>query len=309
MLKYSVNKILSIVGPTATGKTAFALWLAERLIDENKVKGIDLISADSRQVYRELPIISGADIPTHLPPQIIVHGVGMIGIDDDWSVAHFRRFALPIIERSLAEGRLPVIVGGTGLYHRHLFNPELDQQPGPDEKLRAELQSNTVSQLQEMLVELNPDRLAMMNDSDRQNPRRLVRAIEQAHHLPSEKVEIPQSPWDVLTIGLIDSLETIEEKITQRVEERWQSGALEEVQRLVGLTNDRPALTSLGVTEIIQFLNGSVSEAEAKSLWALHEFQYAKRQLTWWKKEIDVNWFQVDQSNWLQQAYLLVSDY
>ncbi|HEX7017325.1 MAG TPA: tRNA (adenosine(37)-N6)-dimethylallyltransferase MiaA [Patescibacteria group bacterium] len=303
-------KILSIVGPTATGKTSFALWLAEKLVTDQRVAGVDLISADSRQVYQELPIISGADIPMDLHPKIKIYGVAIIGVEDDWSVAHFRQFALPLIEKSLAEGRLPIIVGGTGLYHRHLFNPELDDQPGPDLQLRKELADKSVVELQTVLGQLSPSRLEAMNDSDRHNPRRLVRAIEQARHdgdRPTTNIDTIPVDFEQLTIGLTDTLENIEQKIKLRVEERWQQGAIEEVKNLKEKAiSDFPALTSTGVKEILQYLDGQLTEEQTKTAWALREFQYAKRQLTWWKKEPEIHWYDVSEKGWNLQARQLM---
>lgn len=307
---YYMKKLVSIVGPTATGKTSLALWLSERLIAEQKIAGVDLISADSRQVYRELPIISGADIPDNVPEQITIHGVGIINVDEEWSVAHFRNWALPIIEQSITAGHLPIIVGGTGLYHRHLFNLELAEQPGPDLKLRAELQILSVEALQSRLGQLSAERLVAMNDSDRQNPRRLVRAIEQVTNKRELLPIIVQQSlpnFKRFTIGLTDSLDHLEQKIAQRVAERWQQGAVDEVkkvmEKLESTALDLPGLSATGVKEIGQYLDGQSTEEHAKQAWILREFQYAKRQLTWWKKESEVKWYQVDHANWKEMIY------
>ena len=153
------KQVISVFGPTAVGKTAYALALPEtRSIASLHYTGFDIISADSRQIYQDIKIISGADIPTHLPANTKIHGIGILQANEDWSVAHFVKFAREIIADSLKNNRLPIIVGGTGLYHQQLFAPAPTLQIKPNAKLRASLNKLSLEKLQDKLEEINPQK-------------------------------------------------------------------------------------------------------------------------------------------------------
>lgn len=311
----TAKKALSIVGPTAVGKTGTALWLAERLLSESTVTGVDLIAADSRQVYRELPVLSGVDLPedwiedksslshsffSHPDLPISLHGVQIISCRDEWSAAHFAKFAQEVLESSWQTGRLPILVGGTGLYLQQLSAPAASLGVAPDLELRESLEAFTVPELQERLALHSPATLERLNHSDRNNSRRLIRAIEVASAQPPiapEKDIIPVAT--VTTIGLHDELSSIAERITKRVQERFHSGAQREVERLLsdvaGIS--KPVLSTLGIKEITAFLEGEAAEEAVIEKWSRRELQYAKRQLTWLKKYGNATWFSVASPN------------
>ena len=315
-MKRKEKTCLSVVGPTACGKTKRALEVAYQLIKEKKVVGIDIISADSRQVYKGLEILTGADVPegfkgsvTLIPPKsdlpyftnvddsIRIHGISMIEPTEEWSLAHFVNFAREIIVWSWSNKRQPILVGGTGLYHKHLFSNDETPQIPQDQKFRKQSQKMSVEELQQKLNKIDVNRLDQLNESDRENPRRLIRAIEvaiwqQKHRgtslLQSGSTESPMV-WSQVNnqMEFISApLEIIEERIKRRVQKRFVSGAIQEVQKLLDLhlPTSAPVLTTLGVPEITQYLEGTLSSEACQQLWSLHEFQYAKRQLTWWKK-------------------------
>ncbi len=307
-------KTISILGPTAVGKSSFALQLIESLRNDPPAggyDGFDIISADSRQVYRDIGIISGADIGENFKFQmsnvknylnyfehndVRIFGVAILNYDQDWSVGQFREFGWEVINQSLENNRLPIIVGGTGLYHRHLFNDDETLSIPPSDEVRQRAEGMSVGQLQDWLIEVDDERFDQMNQSDRNNPRRLVRAIEiclaSSEQLVVSSFSSELSIDDVFKIGLIDSLENIEQKIKQRVEERFENGAIDEVKNLVkhwGQVNDA-IKTATGVREIKSYLDGEIDKEECLKLWSLREFQYAKRQITWWKKEEDIHW-------------------
>lgn len=355
-----MHKIISIVGPTATGKTALALQKAQEWLELGQVKGVNLISADSRQVFRGLEVVTGADIPagfevvseTKLKTkgmaglsyrpiykdssrQIFLHGVKMIDVGSDWSLAHFVRFAREIAYWSIKNNYAVIMVGGTGLYHQHLWrhlnlagHSKLPQKTaifvGPNLEVRKQAETMALSGLQSWLKQIDEKRFLQMNQSDRQNPRRLVRAIEIALTTPvtSELVdksqpgrtEVDQPPVtnrkpvrvgqekpdklhliEPIGTGDIDfevikllpaSLDDLKPKITARVKARLQAGAVNEVKALLEQKLDPKSqvMTTLGVPEISQFLAGVISEEELIHLWTLHELQYAKRQITWFKR-------------------------
>ena len=201
---------------------------------------------------------------------------------------------------SWSNGRQPLLVGGTGLYHKHLFSDDKTPQIPQDEDFRIDAQKMSVEELQQKLNGIDANRLEQMNESDSENPRRLIRAIEvaiwyQKHggsSLLQSGLSEPPIAWSKVDnqMEFVSApLEIIKERIEERVAKRFTSGAVQEVQNLLKLhlPENSPVLTTLGVPEIKQYLEGSLSEQECQQLWALHEFQYAKRQLTWWKKLSD----------------------
>ena len=297
-------RVISIVGPTAVGKTAFALQLAKVALVQKKYAGVDLISADSRQVYRGLEIVSGADVPDDLPYETTLSGVGLINPDQEWSVSHFQQYAQLIIERAFFHRRLPIIVGGTGLYHDRLFETDSQLHVGPNQEIRTKAEAMSVEQLQQWMQEVDPERFGKMNHSDQHNPRRLVRALEiTLAAKPLTNKSTSEQKISHVYVGLIDDLEKIEQKIRKRVEERFKHGAVGEVERLVKTYTDRslPAFSATGLREIEDYLEQAITEEECLEKWSLREFQYAKRQLTWWKNK-NVKWFDINEKDWEQPA-------
>lgn len=311
------SDIIAIVGPTATGKTSLGLKLASMVMSGNREmswKGVFMISVDSRQVYSGLEICSGVDLPGEwekadffgnfgfknpsLP--IFSFGTSMISPDQEWSVAHFRKFALPLIKTAFSEGFLVVLVGGTGLYHEQLFSsdPHIDVPPNP--KIRDQAQLLQLSELQEWVKNEAPEQWMAMNASDSANPRRLIRLLEKGLIDQSMILEdqigshidgllIDKIRYSV--IGITSPINLISTKIRLRVEQRLQSGAIAEVQALIskyGSAKDLPAFSATGCREIQLFLEEKVSFPELVELWTKREVQYAKRQLTWWKSHQNV---------------------
>jgi len=326
-----LNKLVSIIGPTAVGKTSFALKLVDYLnreasLTKKKITGFDIISADSRQIYKDLMITSGADIPFVFVDQgqyfknenVRLHGLLKLDYDEEWSLAHFKQFAEKIILDSWEERRVPIIVGGTGLYHEHLFNDSNSIWIKPNEELRNDLNKFTLIQLQDKLKGLNHSRFEQLNNSDLNNPVRLVRAIEVElanDDLKSEASKEVATPVEFtqLIIGLNDQLEIIEERIRLRVEERFKNGSLAEVENIDELTKEhglnKQITTATGVKEIRSYLDNQIGKEECLAQWSLREYQYAKRQITWWKHKKDVNWFEVSENNWQKNAFGLVDKF
>lgn len=291
-----MKKLISIIGPTATGKTKLALQLSE-VID------VEIISADSRQVYKGMEIGTGVDVPLNDPH---IHGVSIIRPNEEWSVMHFQKMAREVMQQAWENNRLPVLVGGTGLYHRHLFNDQSDLHAKPNEEIRAKAALLSIKELQNWLQKLSAGKFTSMNESDQQNPRRLIRAIE---ILSAEKIAMPQPSFETpaqTIIGLTDSIENIQSRIKMRIEDRLQNGFFAEVQKLMSDYSDEdwknPAFTATGYKEARMFLEDQISEKEFKTLWLRREVQYAKRQLTWWKKYGDAKWFNVSEPDWSQTA-------
>ncbi len=327
--RLSKLKILSIVGQTATGKTGLSLKLAKKLFADQHFSGINLISADSRQVYQELKIISGADVPAefsqkkslnfsqpffqHKNLSINLHGVGILKAEDEWSVAHFRNLAIEIIKKSWQQNWLPIIVGGTGLYHLHIFNNDPDIYVKPNEKLRAEAEKSSVEKLQKQVKQADEGRWRAMNHSDQHNPRRLIRSLEISQTLQNPPAHIKnrpqiQSPQKKLTLGLTLPNEILENLIEKRVEERLQNDALTEAHNLFqqNLPVSSPILSSTGLSSIKKYLDKKIDKKQLIQTWTLEELQYAKRQLTWFKKRPDIQWFQANEEKLTTQVWRLV---
>src|SRR3989338_4637595 len=213
-----MNKLLVISGPTATGKTSLAFKLAKKFNGE-------LISADSRQVYKGMDIGTGKEFSAEIP----TWGCDVVRPDQEWSAAHFVKFAKEVIAEVQQRGKLPIVVGGTGLYISNLLNPPETLNIPPDKKLRAELEKLPVAELQDRLKKADSKRFYGMNESDQQNPRRLVRAIEIAILASKGPTFLKRSDLirrnDSLYIALIAPIKEIDRRIGDRVRQRIEKGA------------------------------------------------------------------------------------
>ena len=276
-----MKKILIICGPTATGKTGLAISLAKKFRGE-------LVSADSRQVYKGLDALTGKDRSDEIP--ILLYDV--VAPTEKFSVAHFVRLARNTIEDIGNRGTLPIVVGGTGLYLRALTRPIETIAIPPDWALRRRLETVSLDELQTLV---DPHRLERMNDSDKRNPRRLIRVIEIAK---SEKTSSQHTPaYDTLWIGLTAPLPILKDRIETRIRSRFNQ-AVREVR------NDLPSI--LGVDSLLAFTRGEVVKDEALRKWEQAEYQYAKRQMTWFRKEKAIHWFDVQHADYQREVEALV---
>jgi len=307
------KNIFSIVGLTATGKTNLAFSLAGHILATYpEFSRVDIISADSRQIYEDIPVVSGADVPSNFMAvgqndlekgfehpyfkdgNIYFHGVSMLSAMQEWSVAHFQHFAQTILRHSWEQNGCVIVVGGTGLYHAHLFNEELLDQPGPSEEVRAQIADEDLESLQRFVQKQAPEKWSEMNQSDRNNTRRLVRVLEQTSVADEENQNIQTTltyPDVHKTLYLSSDLDSIVEKISRRVDSRIQSGALSEIEAVVSKYEDKKIpqmMTATGVRELLAVVNETLSLDQAKEKWIQRERKYAKQQKTWWKShEVD----------------------
>lgn len=294
------NQIISIVGATATGKTALALAVAEALLDQETFTKVHLLSADSRQVYRGLASLTGADVPSDFIPQknqqfsyqffnhptkeILLHGVCIINPEDDWSAAHFAKLYQEVKDQ-LGKKELLIVVGGTGFYQKQIAKEAATLKLAPNPQLRKELEQLSVEELQKQLAQANPAKLAQMNHSDRHNPRRLIRAIELADTAEITTPSKQKSSHSTFYLQ-VDRAKR-EQKIKARVEERFNE-ARAEVALLLPQKISKLAGSSTGFKELSQFIQGEIDQDTCLKLWEQAEIQYAKRQDTWWKKQTDL---------------------
>lgn len=301
-------KPIVIVGPTSSGKTSLSLSLADR------IGNCDILVVDSKQVYRGQDIITGKDLPVNFQFSIFpsvrragssqlsgykkrdddsirLFGLDLVNPNEEWSVAQFLTFAKEVIERSQEGGRQLIIVGGTPQYLLSLFKQPESAHVPPNEILRRELESYSVEDLQK---KVDDKKLMTMNESDRQNPRRLIRAIEiQASPNRENATETLLKSEDACWIGLELTKEKLEKRIKRRVINRFENGALGEYQSLAEKYPDwrLEAKAAIGYSELEQFDLERVARDELIELWTLHEVQYAKRQMQWWKRESQIEWF------------------
>lgn len=293
MIKHNA---IFIVGPTATGKTDLAISLISELLKFPGVDGVDILSADSKQVYIDQDIVTGKDKSKFQNINTQVFGLDLVAPDVEWSLAHFMRYAADVFAEAIKKNHLVLVVGGTGLYLNALINPPETAVVPRDESLRLELDKLSVIELQMSLQTIDPIRFSQMNESDRMNPRRLVRAIEIAMYPGRDKHDVQPIVDDALLIGLELEKTSLEQKIQARVKSRIKLGAITETKSLLAKyphwTNEAKA--AIGYNEIVSYLNRECSELELIKIWSLHELQYASRQMTWFKKMENINWFEAD---------------
>ncbi len=279
------TKVLVICGPTATGKTKFAVEIAKKFAGE-------IVSADSRQVYTGRNLIYGKDIPPKLKSQnsklkwkgrylkyYEIEGVRIWLYDvvepgEEFSVALWKECAQLVIEDIRQRGGLPIVVGGTGLYIKALTHSLARITIPRDEKLRKDLANRNADQLYEYLEQINPQVARNLNESDRRNPRRLVRAIEITQSQKDTPFRIERSILNTLQIGLTAAKEELFRRIDRRVDERIAAGA----------SGEDPILSA------------------NPSRWKTLEHQIVRQQLTWFKKQPNITWYDLAQPDWQNQA-------
>jgi len=278
-----MRKLLIICGPTATGKTGLGLKLAKKFAGQ-------IISADSRQIYIGMDIGTGKDKPKSGPK---IHGYDLIKPDQDFSLAHFVNFARPLIKKLHQQNQLPILVGGTGLYLKALTQPFKTINIKPNLKLRRRLNKLSVKQLQTQLKKLDPDRFSSMNHSDQHNPRRLIRAIEIAQSSPPRS--IPRANFNTFWIGLTAKKTLLDKRIVKRVNQRLVQGAEQEVKALIkaGYSWDLPSMSAMGYQQWQPYFAHQATLDQVKQAWITAEQQYLRRQLTWFKKQPQIHWFDI----------------
>lgn len=320
-----IRRLLVILGPTSTGKTDLALKLAKKFNGE-------LVSCDSRQVYKGLDIGTGK-MPSELKIEKgngwwQVNG-GKIWMYDvaDWrkqyTVYDYVNDASKIINQILKRGKLPIIVGGTGLYFKALLEGLPTLEIPVNLKLRKALEKLSLHQLQDRLQK-STERWEKMNNSDRQNPRRLTRAMEiaSADFTSEESLRATvrggfKKNFNILKIGLTAPREILYKRIDERVINRLDQGMIEESEKLHkrGLSFERMKQLGLEYGILADYLQGKISEIELVKVLQGKIHGYARRQITWFKKEKDVFLFDITQSDWCEQLenkvsswYYLVND-
>ena len=278
-------KVLILLGPTASGKTALGVRLAL------KYKG-EIVSADSRQVYKGMDIGSGKDLGEYKVGRKLApyHLIDVVSPNTEFNLAKYQKLALKAMADIIKRGKLPIIVGGTGLYLQALVDNYRLSSVKPDLGKRRELEALSREELFQRLEKLKPDFAHKLNNSDKNNPRRLVRyleILEQGSSLEMKK----ESPYDFLILGLTYPDEVLRERIIKRINTRLeQEDMLGEVRRLHAEGVSWRRLLSFGLEYkfLSQYLLGKLDYESMVQKLSDASYRFAKRQKTWfrrWKKQ------------------------
>lgn len=278
----STNKIIVILGPTASGKSALAVKIAKQVNGE-------IISADSRQVYKGLDIGSGkiTKKETHGVPH---YCIDLVSPKKIFTVVDFKKCADEAIEKIFAKNKIPIIVGGTGLYIQAIVNNVVFPEVKPNWKLRKRLEKKTTEEMFAALKKLDPKRAKTI---DPKNPRRLIRAIEIAKSLgktPNLDIQCPS--WGFLQIGIKPPDKILKKNIEKRIKNIMKRGLIKETQKLrdSGLSWKRIYELGFEYKYPALFLQNKVSKEEMFAKMLLENWQYAKRQMTWFKRDKKIKW-------------------
>ena len=267
-------KGIVISGPTGVGKTDISIILAKKIHS-------DIISADSTQIYREMDI-GTAKVTTEEMDGIKHYMLDIINPDEDYSVGDFEKEANRILKEKEKNGENIIIAGGTGLYIRALTDGFSDL-PSKDEELRKELEKKTVEELCEKLEKID---IKAYNDIDRNNKVRLVRALEVCMLTEIKTENLKNNSYNFLKIFLTRNREEMYERINKRVDIMMNKGLPDEVRKIYDKYNkNRHKITAIGYKELFDYFDGIISLEKATEEIKKESRRYAKRQMTWFRKE------------------------
>jgi len=287
-------KLIVILGQTAAGKTKMAIGLAKKFNGE-------IISADSRQVYKEMEI--GVSKPTKKERENIPHHlIGIVKPDQEFNVALYKEIAIKKIKEVNKRQKLPFLVGGTGLYISSIINNLYFPKVTPDKKLRKKLESKTKKELLSIYKKTDPEGY---NFIEKGNKRRLIRAIEVCKKTKNsfwKQREKGKEMFDILKIGIKKN--NLKKIIEKRTEKMIKQGLEKEAKELIGKYGNIQSLNTIGYKEWKEYLKGEITKIKVKELINLHTLQFAKRQMTWFKKEKDICWIKEK-----REAIKLISEF
>lgn len=286
-------KVIAIIGPTASGKTDLGIFLAKKFNGE-------VVNFDSRQIYTKMNIGTAKPMgewrecegkKVFVVEDIVHHLMDFVDPDTDYSLANFKEDAFKVIDDILSRGKLPILVGGTGLYFWGVIDNLDLTKTEPNKELRVELESKTLIELVEMLKEKDPESSALI---DLKNPRRVLRALEvvlsTGESFISRKGK-SDPRYDVLQIGLSWPREVLNTRIDQRVEQQIKDRLVEETQKLANEYSwALSSMSGIGYRQVGYFLRGEMTLPEAIEILKRDTRRYAKRQMTWFKRDQRIVW-------------------
>lgn len=287
-------KVIVIVGPTASGKTSASIKLA-KLIDG------EIISADSMQIYKEMTI--GTAKPTVEEREGIPHYlIDVVSPDETFNVTKYKELAEKAIEEILQKGKIPIIVGGTGLYVSTLINGIEFAEVGEDSEYRVEMtklaEEKGAEFVHDMLRKVDPQ---AADNIDANNVRRVIRALE-IHRLTGKtKTQLDMESrkevkYDYKIYGIETPREELYNRINIRVDKMLEDGLLEEVEKIKNKYEiSSTAIQGLGYKEVIEYIDEKISYDDMIEKLKMETRRYAKRQLTWFRREEKIRWFKLDE--------------
>ena len=291
-------KVISIVGPTASGKTKLAVKLAQKFNGE-------IVSADSMQIYKGMQIATAK--PTFDETEGVKHHlIDFVSPDETYSVAMFVKDASKCIADIYSRGKLPFIVGGTGLYVDSLLNNITFSEEQRDEKLSLELrkiyEGQGIDTLLKMLSEFDIDSANRLKAE--RNPKRIIRAIEFYKTTgititeQNEKSNLEKSPYSPIKIGLnFKDRAKLYERINKRVDLMLENGLVNEAKDVLSSKLSFTSIKAIGYKELLPYFNGEKTLDECVEKLKMETRRYAKRQITWFKRDLDINWLYADKYN------------
>jgi tRNA dimethylallyltransferase len=305
-----MNKIIVIVGPTAVGKTYISVELAKKLNTE-------IISADSMQIYKGMNI-GTAKITEEEKQGIIHHMIDIISPDEEYSVSEFKYDAEKIIDRLLSENRIPIIVGGSGLYVNSLIYDLDFGNTKSNKKLREYYtyyyKEHGEDALYDKLLKIDPVAAEKIHKN---NIKRIIRALE-VYDITGVKfselntdIRKKSNKYDCILIGLSMERKVLYERINQRVDEMLSKGLVDEVNSLIkkGYRKNLVSMRGIGYKEIIEYLEGNTDYEEAVNTLKQNTRRFAKRQYTWFLKDENVKWFSVDNPSEIDKTLDSIIEY
>ena len=285
------NKIIFIVGPSAVGKSEIGFRLAQKLNGE-------IISCDAMQVYREVQIAS--DKPSRKTLETVPHHlVDIVSVSEDFDVARFRTLAVKAIEDIHGRGKLPVIVGGSGMYMSILLDGIFEDASGEKKSFEVKSAASTedIGILFKRLKKVDPVTAQKISPSDR---RRILRALEvfDTHGRPISELQKKRSglwgKYPIKIFALNRPRAEIYRRVEARIDQMFENGLADEVRGLLGVKLSKTASVVIGVPEVKGFLTGEYDLERAKYLMELHTRHYVKRQLTWFRRDSRLTWIVIE---------------
>lgn len=296
--------LIVITGPTAVGKTALCLGLARQL-------GVPIINADSRQIYRELRIGTAAPTEEQLR-QVRHYFVGTLSLTDYYSASMYEQDVLRLLPQLFQASDYALMSGGSMMYIDAVCNG-IDDIPTVDDATRATLKQRLADEglpaLVEELRRLDPEHYEIV---DRQNPRRVVHALEIClmtgrTYTSFRKNERKQRPFRIVKIGLNRDRDELYQRINARVDQMLQQGLLDEARRLLPMRQEN-ALNTVGYKEMFAHLDGTWTLEEAVERMKGNTRRYARKQLTWYKRDPEIAWFHPDQAHDITEHITSITD-
>lgn len=279
----TINKLIVVVGPNASGKSELAVAIAKKF-------GGQVVSADSRQVYKGMDIGSGK-ISKKEMKGVAHHLLDVASPKSVFTVTRYRKLAAAAIKKIQKAGKIPILCGGTGFYVQAVVDGIIIPEVKPNWKLRQKLEKLSADKLFAILKKIDPNRAGNIES---QNPRRLIRAIEivKATKKPVPELKKEPLPYKILTLGMKKNEKTLKRLIDRRTQKRLKAGMVAEVKRLRAKRISWQKIESFGMEyrAVAQFLQKKINREKMVEIIKKEDWQYAKRQITWFKKDPRIRW-------------------